>query len=70
MSDTKNKSKEVELQFKKAYEAALKLPRTYINTRKNPKDKQVITLGLVYPFKFLFFMKERLEEIFLMDWEN
>lgn len=55
MSDTKNKSKEVELQFKKAYEAALKLPRTYINTRKNPKDKQVITLGFGLPIQISFF---------------
>ena len=55
MIDKKDKSKLIEEKFKLAYETALKLPRAFINTRKNPQNKQVITIAFGTPLQISFF---------------
>jgi|ETNmetMinimDraft_11_1059920.scaffolds.fasta_scaffold36978_2 antitoxin component YwqK of YwqJK toxin-antitoxin module len=52
MTDKENKSKEMEKKLKLAYEATLKLPRTYMNTRNN---SQVITGIIGTPSQMSFF---------------
>jgi len=51
------KAKEFDQKLKLAYEAALKEPRTYLDTRKGPRDKQIITQGFATPIQISFFYK-------------
>ncbi len=51
------KAKEFDQKLKLAYEAALKEPRTYLDTRKGPRDKQIITMAFGTPWQISFYYK-------------